>query len=67
MIKIQLKLTVDIVLPISYASNATIADIKTGVKADVQSMVADLFANETDLTFVPPAELILMSLEDTLD
>ena len=67
MIKIQLKLTVDIVLPISYTPDATIAEIKTGVKADVQAKVANLFVDQTDLTFVPPVELVLMSLEDTLD
>jgi len=67
MIKIQLKLTVGIVLPINYTSNATIAEIKTGVKADVKLKIAELFVNQADLTFIPPAELVLMSLEDTLD
>ena len=66
MLKIRLKITVDINLPMSYASNATLDTIKAGVKSTVQSKVQALFAGQTDFTPVPPLELVLMNLEDTL-
>ena len=66
MIKIRLKITVDINLPMDYASNATLDTIKAGVKGTVQDKVQALFVGQDDFTPVPPLELVLLNLEDTL-
>jgi len=65
-IKIRLKVTMDIEIPMSYAPSATLTEVKTGVKADVQTALQNLFAGQTDFTPVPPPELIVMYLEDDL-
>ena len=66
MIKIRIKATIDIEVPLNYAGDATLDTIKQGVRQAVQSKVEDLFVGQTDLTLAPPLELVVMQLEDTL-